>query len=443
MPMAQKAIREYNAKKLLEKHLRRCSGGRIGYQGRSVLVTSGLGLEESADDNSWLKTSRLVVKPDQLFGKRGKNGLVFADVGFEEAVAWIDGHLGREVAIHREFDPQGNPADAGVTGTLTHFIVEPLVPHAPDQEYYLAFTGHRRGDMVLFSKAGGVEVESTKNGLTSIDVPIGADADTLDFEALLSGQVEGVALKALVELVRACFACYLELHFGFLEFNPLVVTDREIIPVDVKARLDDSAAFLCEELWGPLDFPPPFGRARTKGEAYIEALDERSGASLKLTILNPRGRVWTMVAGGGASVIYADTVVDLGYMDELADYGEYSGDPSTAETREYARTILDLMTRERVEGGKVLIIGGGIANFTDVATTFEGIIEALEEYAARLKENNIRIYVRRGGPNYVQGLARMREAAEQLGLDMQIHGPEMHMTAVVKEALDSLPKEVD
>lgn len=38
-----------------------------------------------------------------------------------------------------------------------------------------------------------------------------------------------------------------------------------------------------------------------------------AGASLKLTILNPKGRVWTMVAGGGASVIYTDTVGDLGY----------------------------------------------------------------------------------------------------------------------------------
>jgi len=29
------------------------------------------------------------------------------------------------------------------------------------------------------------------------------------------------------------------------------------------------------------------------------------GASLKFTVLNPKGRVWLMVAGGGASVIYA------------------------------------------------------------------------------------------------------------------------------------------
>ena len=32
-----------------------------------------------------------------------------------------------------------------------------------------------------------------------------------------------------------------------------------------------------------------------------------------------------MVAGGGASVIYADTVGDLGYAHELGNYAEYSG----------------------------------------------------------------------------------------------------------------------
>ena len=38
-----------------------------------------------------------------------------------------------------------------------------------------------------------------------------------------------------------------------------------------------------------------------------------------------------MVAGGGASVVYADTVADYGMGHELANYGEYSGAPSTQE----------------------------------------------------------------------------------------------------------------
>ena len=52
-----------------------------------------------------------------------------------------------------------------------------------------------------------------------------------------------------------------------------------------------------------------------------------------------------MVAGGGASVIYADTISDLGYGKEMANYGEYSGDPYEKIHEPNAETIFDLMTR--------------------------------------------------------------------------------------------------
>ena len=98
-------------------------------------------------------------------------------------------------------------------------------------------------------------------------------------------------------------------------------------------------------------------------EAYVAELDAKSGASLKLTVLNKSGRIWTMVAGGGASVIYryelfgfrqclefvwcdSDTVCDLGGSKELANYGEYSGAPSESQTYDYAKTILSLMVQE-------------------------------------------------------------------------------------------------
>lgn len=92
----------------------------------------------------------------------------------------------------------------------------------------------------------------------------------------------------------------------------------------------------------------------------------------------------------------------------MANYGEYSGAPSETQTFEYAKTILKLMTEGEpfpdgifvfcfsrypkilicsvqfsvrfplyfscvyvcIFLGKVLIIGGGIANFTNVSATF-------------------------------------------------------------------------
>ena len=118
-----------------------------------------------------------------------------------------------------------------------------------------------------------------------------------------------------------------------------------------------------------------------------------------------------MVAGGGASVIYSDTICALGGSTELANYGEYSGAPSEQQTYDYAKTLLSLMTREKHKDGKVLIIGGGIANFTNVAATFKGIVRALEEYQTAIREHNIKLFVRRAGPNYQEGLRVMREVS--------------------------------
>ena len=137
-------------------------------------------------------------------------------------------------------------------------------------------------------------------------------------------------------------------------------------------------------------WPAPFGRDLTKEEAYIQKLDASTGASLKLTVLNAEGRIWTMVAGGGASVVYSDAIAAHGFAHELANYGEYSGAPTEGQTYEYAKTIIDLITRGKPHPeGKVLIIGGGIANFTNVAATFKGIIRALKEYKAGLIAHSV------------------------------------------------------
>ncbi len=436
--MAQRAIREYDAKRMLARYLPEYSGGRFSYHGRLVPVTPETDLDRLPEEHPWLNEEKLVAKPDQLFGKRGKNGLLLVNADYPAVKEWIKERMGKETVVHRSFDANGNPTDEGIKGVLDHFLIEPMIPHEEKDEYFLSINGYLEGDRIYFSTAGGVDIESNRDSLITIDVPIDSDLDKFDFRTPLSDQLSGDELETMAEFIRAIMKFYADLHFGSLEFNPLVIVGDSVVPLDIKARLDDTAAFVCADKWGDIEFPAPFGRTSRPEEEYIKSLDEKSGASLKLTILNPKGRVWTMVAGGGASVIYADTVVDLGLGDELANYGEYSGNPSTDETREYAKTILDLMTREKDPRGKVLIIGGGIANFTDVAKTFDGIIQALEEYADKIKENNIKIYVRRGGPNYKVGLARIKEAAERLGLDMDVGGPEMHMTTPVRKASEML-----
>jgi ATP citrate (pro-S)-lyase len=100
-------------------------------------------------------------------------------------------------------------------------------------------------------------------------------------------------------------------------------------------------------------WPAPFGRSLTKEEAYIQKLDGSTGASLKLTVLNPKGRIWTMVAGGGASVVYSDAIAAHGFAHELANYGEYSGAPTEGQTYEYAKTISEFCYSMRKLGRSV------------------------------------------------------------------------------------------
>jgi ATP citrate (pro-S)-lyase len=98
--------------------------------------------------------------------------------------------------------------------------------------------------------------------------------------------------------------------------------------------------------------------------------------------------------------------------------------------------LVDLMTRGDVHPeGKVLIIGGGAANFSDVAATFKGIIRALKQFKEGLLRHDVKIWVRRAGPNYQEGLKAMRLCGESLGLFMKVYGPESPITAIVPMAL--------
>ncbi len=420
--MAQRGIREYDGKRMLARELPKYLEGKFSYEGKIALVGPATNLDDLAKEFPWLAKEKLVVKPDQLFGKRGKHGLLGLNLDWAAAKKWIGERMNKETTVGK------------TTGALTHFLVEPFTPHDENEEWYVAIKDERENDVIYFSMKGGIYVEENWDKVIQIPVPITGSVDDVNLAKKLGDL--GARRDQVVAFVKALYKFYAASGFAYLEINPFTFSSGgHIVPLDLVAKVDDTAQFDCRAIWGDLEFPTAFGMKTSKEEEFIKYLDSQSGASLKLTILNPKGRVWTMVAGGGASVIYADTVCDLGFSKELANYGEYSGDPSTDLTYGYAKTVLDLMTREKDPKGKVLIIGGGIANFTDVAKTFTGIIQALTEFKDKLIANKVKIYVRRGGPNYQEGLAKMRKLGETLGVPIEVYGPETHMTKIVSLAL--------
>lgn len=344
-----------------------------------------------------------------------------------------------------------------VKGTLKSFIIEPFVPHPQDTEHYICIQAEREADVILFYDKGGIDIGDVDSKASRLVVATDTKLAFLKdhiFTDLLKGIKDQRKKEVLYDFIQRLYAVFVDLHFTYLEINPLVVLDPtptspapQVIYLDLAAKLDQTAEFEAGKKWSQaitpaglplqsMEFPAPFGRELTREESYIADLDAKTGASLKLTVLNPLGRIWTMVAGGGASVVYSDAISALGYAHELANYGEYSGAPSQAQTYEYAKTILDLMTRgDHHPDGKVLIVGGGIANFTNVAATFKGIVNALKDFQHRLITHSVRIFVRRGGPNYQEGLKLMSQLGETLGVPIHVFGPETHITAIVPMAL--------
>lgn len=423
-------------------------------------------LDQTESTYPWLLApgAKFVAKPDQLIKRRGKSGLLCLNKTWPECREWIEARAGKPQRVET------------VDGVLRQFLVEPFVPHAQETEYYININSVREGDWILFTHEGGVDVGDVDEKAEKLLIPVFAKdypSNETIASTLLKKVPKGVH-NVLVDFISRLYAVYVDCQFTYLEINPLVVipnaeaTSAEVHFLDLAAKIDQTAEFECGAKWAvarsaqalgmavapteskttvdvgpPLEFPAPFGREMSKEEAYIAGLDAKTGASLKLTILNATGRVWTLVAGGGASVVYADAIASAGFASELANYGEYSGAPSETQTYHYARTVLELMLRAPMHPeGKVLFIGGGIANFTNVASTFKGVIRALREAAPLLVEHNVQIWVRRAGPNYQEGLKNIKSAGQELGLTMKVYGPEMHVSGIVPLALSGKKSEI-
>ena len=57
-----------------------------------------------------------------------------------------------------------------------------------------------------------------------------------------------------------------------------------------------------------------------------------------------------------------------------------------------------------------------------------------KHYAEDIQE--IKIMFRRAGPNYIEGLRKVKAASDKLGLGLSIYGSKTHTMAVVPTALD-------
>jgi len=379
--MSRVALSEFCAKKLL-----------VGHHYEGVSVSTG-------EPQRHYSEGRYVVKVDQGVKKRHKKGLLFLNVPSNEVPSRI-----------RNLEEKG----------FSHFLVEPYHEHTLESERYISLERVRDGVRVLYVKHGGVEIESNSEAAMSWII-----SDDTSVQAVIEAtEVPARFLEKLLEVFNAN-------HFCFLEINPFFVRDDIVYLLDAAVLVDDAAAF-CVTGWNESDLVSNSESESTP--SAIIALQARSTASFNLTVLNPNGAIFCLLSGGGGSLVVADALA-AEHSQSMGNYGEYSGGPTREETYHYAREIITLMLASNAKR-KALIIAGAIANFTNVAETFSGIIDALREVVPSLQRASVRIYVRRGGPGEAEGIALMRDYLEREGLVGVVYGSDVPLTQVARDALE-------
>lgn len=396
-------LSEYQVKTLWHRYLKKRTIGC------DFLSSTKKTLDETLQNN-------LVVKLDDGSKRRMKRGLVQIGLSREEVLEWVSNK--RQMSVYKS----------------APFFVEPvnkLANHSNSREMYIMIRENELTDTIYVNEIGGITQDDPMDGAHQIHCLIHKDPslENLEYDETFASLEYS---RQLLRFIVALLNFFRKYHFTFLEINPLLCNGASFEPLDFAGLIDNCSFYLqSSEDRELLTMKYNADLCNTEIEQYIASLDEKTGGSLKFTLLNPQGNIWTLIAGGGASVVYTDAICNMGYAYELANYGEYSGNPPEELVYEYANAIFKKM--KEVQREKTLFIGGGIANFTDIKKTFMGIVRAMKDNIDVFK--NTVIYVRRGGPMYKEGLALFEELKREHGLKCYIYGPEVDITYIVEKGL--------
>ena len=365
-----------------------------------------INLGNSSDEEIRLfieKNDKVVVKVDQYVKRRGKKGLIQINTSFEKIKDFIS-----------------------EKSEYTNFILEKQIPI--EAEKYFCIKLDNRKKQYIYNDNGGIHCD---NPYQNAQITYSLDEIEAD--------------SRLIPVFQKLDKMFDNIFANMLEVNPIVLSGDNFYPVDFAVEVDScGVSFLPQEYQKLIESQPNSHKNSFPIEDKIKEFDESTGASLKFTVLNSQGRILTLIAGGGASVLYTDAIVNRGYSHELHNYGEYSGNPTEEEVMQYCSYIFDhwFSTVDWSKEGMnpILFIGGGISNFTDVAKTFKGIISAIKIFASLFLEKKVQIWVRRGGVNEKEGLRNLEKEVSKLNIPIVVKGNNSPITQIVTDALPLLPK---
>lgn len=261
------------------------------------------------------------------------------------------------------------------------------------------------GSLVLVGAAGGgegVEKRARSGELRQkkIPLPIGAPSDRDAVSAFLSKiGLEGAAVGRGCDLVEGLRRAFVELDASLIEINPLAVTTSgDLLALDVKMTIDDSALFRQPELASLRD---EHAAQRTKLSAHRD----------QLNFVQLDGDIGLVSNGAGLGLATLDMVKAAG--GKPANFMDVR---TTARSLDIAHGFSLLLDNPNMKTLLINVHGGGMQSCDTIA---EGLGVALRRSGRKLP-----IVIRLAGQNAAFALSRLAN----FGCDV-IEAPDMGAAA--------------
>ncbi len=287
----------------------------------------------------------VVVKSQVLVGGRGKAGGIKLAAAPDDAEACARDILGMDIK-----------------GLKVKKVLVDQAANIETEIYLGAVLDRARRRVVLMaSSEGGVEIEQVAAETPDkiVTVAVHPFLGLRDHQARILADGIGLPKEhagAFIKIAKGLYNAYIESDATLAEINPLVITgDNELIAVDGKIALDDSALFR----------HPDLAEMRDPDEEDESELEARRYG---LSYIHLDGEIGCMVNGAGLAMATMDIVKFYG--GDPANFLDIGGG---AQAEKVAAALRIILSDDRVKA--VLInIFGGITRCDEVA---RGVLEAI------------------------------------------------------------------
>lgn len=359
------------------------------YQAKQLFADYGLPVsrgyavdtpEEAAKACKKIGGDRWVVKAQVHAGGRGKAGGVKLVESAEEASAFAEQWLGKNLVTYQT-DAKGQP--------VTKILVESCTDIAT--ELYLGAVVDRGSRRIVFmaSTEGGVEIEKVAEETpekiikAEIDPLVGAQpwqARELAFKLGLDKN----QIKQFTHIFLGLAKMFAEKDFALLEINPLVINDAgDLHCLDAKVNLDGNALYRHPDL-------------QEMRDPSQEDEREANAQKWELNYVALEGNIGCMVNGAGLAMGTMDIIKLSG--GQPANFLDVGGGATKERVAEAFKIILSDTSVKAV----LVNIFGGIVRCDMIA---EGIMGAVEQVGV-----NVPVVVRLEGNNAELGTSKLADS---------------------------------